>query len=281
MVARAHIFKTMVAFGLAMATGPLRADDYADLVSAEQTFAVDATVRGTRAAFLAALADDGVVFAPGPMSGKAVWTARPDNKDRLEWAPAVAEVAASGDLGYTSGPWRYTVKGDAKPSSFGRYLTVWKKQADSHWKVLIDHGISHTETAFPDKVVRRGAIGTGLAPTWSVGMLELRAADQAPAGQVTAAMVSDDFLRLRDGRFPDGLAASEAFPGGSGTRLDTGYAISAAGDLAVSWGGGPDSPNWLRIWRRPAAGDPPGLGWRLAVDLDLAAPPLPSPDETR
>ena len=279
MVARRHTFKTLAALGLALGAGPLRADDYSDLVTAEQTFAADAVVRGTRAAFLEALASDGVVFAPGPTSGKAIWTARPDNKDRLEWAPSVAEVAASGDLGYTSGPWRYTVKGDTKPSAFGHYLTAWKKQADGHWKVLVDHGIDHAETPFPDKVVRRGGIASGLAPTWPVGMAELRIADHVPAGQVTTAMVSDDFLRLRDGNFPDGLAAGEALPGGPGMRLEAGYAISAAGDLAASWGGGQDSPNWLRIWRRPAAGDPPGLGWRLAVDLDLAAPP--PPEETR
>jgi ketosteroid isomerase-like protein len=259
--------------------GPLRADDYTDLVSAEQMFAADAAVRGTRAAFLAALADDGTVFAPGPGSGKAVWTARADNKNRLEWAPAVAEVAASGDLGYTSGPWRYTVKGDDKPSAFGHYLTVWKKQADGHWKVLVDHGIGHAEVPFPDKVVRRGAIAAGSAPTWPVGMAELRIADQAPAGLLTAAMVSDDFLRMREGSLPDGQGSGEALPGGTGTRLEAGYAISAAGDMAASWGGSADGPSWLRIWRRPAAGDPPGLGWRLAVDLGQPAPP--PPEETK
>jgi ketosteroid isomerase-like protein len=279
MVARKHYFKVLVSLSLALVAGPLRADDYADLVSSERAFATDSGVRGARAAFLTALADEGVVFAPGPTSGKAVWTARADSKDRLEWAPAMAEVAASGDLGYTSGPWRYIVKGDAKPSASGHYLTVWKKQADGQWKVLVDHGISHADSPFPDKVVRRGAIAAVPAPTWPVGMAELRVADQAPAGQITAAMVSDDFLLLRDGSFPTSQTTGEALPAGAGMRLDTGYAISAAGDLAVSWGGGVDSPSWLRIWRRPAAGDPPGLGWRLAVDLDKAAPP--PAEETR
>lgn len=279
MVARAACIKVSAALFLSLGAGPLRADDYTDLVTAEQAFAADASVRGTRAAFLAALADDGVVFAPGPSSGQAVWTARADNKNRLEWAPEVAEIATSGDLGYTSGPWHYIVKGDDKPSAYGHYLTVWKKQADGHWKVLADHGISHAERPFPDRVVRRGALATGPAPTWPVGMAELRVADQAPAGVVTAAMVSDDFLRLRDANFPDSQTGGEALPGGAQTRLDTGYAISAAGDLAASWGGGVDSPSWLRIWRRPAAGDPPGLGWRLAVDLDQAAP-IPA-EETR
>lgn len=272
MVAGTRRFKVWICLALVGIVGSVRAGDYEDLVTAEQTFAADASVRGARAAFLEALADDGVVFAPGPTSGKAVWTARPDDKNRLEWAPAVAEVAASGDLGYTSGPWRFIATGADKASAFGHYLTVWKKQADGHWKVLVDHGVNHAESPFPLKVVRRGAIASGAAPTWAVAIAELREADHAPAGLVTAAMVSDDFLRLRDGRIPDGTASGAPLPGGSGTRLDTGLAISAAGDLAATWGGSPDSPSWLRVWRRPAAGDSPGLGWRLAVDLDAAAP---------
>lgn len=279
MVARAHQFKVWACLAVASAAGPLRAGDYEDLVGAERTFSADASVHGTRAAFLTALANDGVVFAPGPANGKTVWALRDDNKDRLEWAPAVAEVAASGDLGYTSGPWRYLVKGDAKPSTFGHYLTAWQKQPDGQWRVLAAHGTNHPESPLPDKVVRRGALGAGSAPTWPVGIAELRIADQAPAGQVTPVMVSDDFMRLREGRLPDGLAIGEAFAAGSGTRLDSGLAISVAGDLAVTWGGSPDSPSWLRIWRRPAAGDPPGLGWRLAVDLDQPAPP--PAEETR
>ena len=273
MGARMLCFKGSVGLALVMIVSPALADDYEDLVTAERTFAADASVRGTRAAFLTALADDGVVFNPGPTSGKTVWTAREDNKDRLEWAPAMAEIAASGDLGYTSGPWRYIVKGDAKPSAFGHYLTVWKKQPDGHWKVLIDHGTSHAEQAFPGKVVRRGAIASGPAPTWPVGLAELRVADQAPAGLVTAAMVSDDFLHLRDGQFPDGVVSENTLPSGSGMRLDIGLTISTAGDLAATWGGGAGRASWLRIWRRPASGDAPGLGWRLAVDLDIAAPP--------
>ena len=54
--------------------------------------------------------------------------------------------------------------------------------------------------------------------------------------------------------------------------METGYLLSAAGDLAVSWGGGAGGPTWIRVWRRPGAGDTPGLGWRLAVDLSQPAP---------
>jgi len=269
MVSRPLFLKALAMASIALAV-PAAADDFEDMVSAERAFAADAIARSTREAFVAALADDGLVFAPGPSNGKRVWEARPVDKNRLEWAPAVAEVSASGDLGYTSGPWRFTPAGAETPATTGQFFTVWKKQADGKWKVLIDLGVSGAATAFPEKVLRRGGLGVGAAPTWKVGVAELRQADLAPAGALTPRMVSADFLRLRNGKAPDGRAEGEAFPS-KASRLDTGLAVSSAGDLAATWGGGAGSPSWLRIWRRPSAEDAPGQGWQLAVDVAIPA----------
>ena len=268
MVSRASFLKALAVTSIALAM-PVAADDFEDLVGAERAFAADASARSTREAFISALADDGLVFAPGPINGKRVWEARPVDKNRLEWAPAVAEIAASGDLGYTIGPWRFTRADAEKPSAFGQFFTVWRKQADGKWKVVIDHGVSGVETAFPEKVLRRGGLGLGPAPTWSVGVAELRTADLVPAGALNPRMVSADFLRLRDSKAPDGRAEGQAFPSAA-SRMDTGLVVSSAGDLAATWGGGAGGPSWLRIWRRPSAEDAPGRGWQLAVDM--AAP---------
>lgn len=58
----------------------------------------------------------------------------------LAWKPAVAEVAASGDLGYTLGAYELTLAtSDGMPmTDKGKYVTVWKKQADGQWKVVAD-----------------------------------------------------------------------------------------------------------------------------------------------
>lgn len=261
-------------FVLAVVACPLAAvaGDFEDLVAAERAFAADSVARDTRAAFLAALAPDGVVFAPGPAPGKAVWEARTATTAKLEWAPEWAEISAGGDFGYTSGPWRYTPEGSDKPSVFGHYLSVWQKQPDGQWRLLVDHGVSHAEQPMPEKVVRRGSISAGAAPLWPVGMAELRKADLVAPGLVTDSMISPDFLRLRNGRLPDSRGDSEAIQAPATGRVDSSAVISKAGDMAVTWGGGQGEPNWLRVWRRPVAGDPPGLGWRLAVDMSQAAP---------
>lgn len=64
----------------------------------------------------------------------------------LSWQPIFAAVSLAGDLGYTTGPWEFKkdIK-DAKPSAFGNFMTVWRKQADGNWKFALDLGISNPE----------------------------------------------------------------------------------------------------------------------------------------
>lgn len=56
------------------------------------------------------------------------------------WHPQRTEVARSGELGYTSGTYQMTFSDPSgKPiSDTGKYVTVWKKQSEGGWKVLLD-----------------------------------------------------------------------------------------------------------------------------------------------
>jgi len=58
----------------------------------------------------------------------------------LSWHANKVGVARSGELGYTSGTYDFSMK-DAPGKTIsdkGKYLTVWKKEADGTWKVLLD-----------------------------------------------------------------------------------------------------------------------------------------------
>jgi len=60
--------------------------------------------------------------------------------DNIEWHANKVGVSSSGDLGYTSGTTGMSFK-DASGKTVaykGKYLTVWKKQANGEWKVLYD-----------------------------------------------------------------------------------------------------------------------------------------------
>lgn len=58
----------------------------------------------------------------------------------VTWEPTSAEVAASGDIGYTLGNFTFqTSMPDGSPlNDHGKYATIWKKQADGTWKVAVD-----------------------------------------------------------------------------------------------------------------------------------------------
>ena len=58
----------------------------------------------------------------------------------ISWQPTKVEAAAGGDLGYSMGTYTLTVHdASARPvTDRGKYVTVWKKQADGSWKVVAD-----------------------------------------------------------------------------------------------------------------------------------------------
>jgi ketosteroid isomerase-like protein len=58
----------------------------------------------------------------------------------LSWSASTAGVSACGDLAYTIGSYEITsndAAGNAQTLP-GKYLTLWKKQADGQWKVEVD-----------------------------------------------------------------------------------------------------------------------------------------------
>ena len=62
----------------------------------------------------------------------------PDMK--LHWQVTKAEASTSGDLGYSTGTYDLSFNGpNGEPVvDHGKYLTVWRKQADGSWKVVQD-----------------------------------------------------------------------------------------------------------------------------------------------
>jgi ketosteroid isomerase-like protein len=133
------------------------------LVRAERDFAALSVREGMKPAFMEFLADSGVVFRPHPVNGKKATSARPNPAITLDWVPSFADVAAGEDLGYTTGPWIVTDRsGKNRPPAYGTYLSVWKKQVDQEWKVVLDigtsgppppHSLVDVQTEFPEENV--------------------------------------------------------------------------------------------------------------------------------
>jgi ketosteroid isomerase-like protein len=74
-----------------------------------------------------------------------------DKNNHLTWTPIYADMSASGDLGYTYGTYEFRAKDKAGKDvvEHGKYASIWKKQKDGSWKVVMDMGNSGPAEAKP------------------------------------------------------------------------------------------------------------------------------------
>ena len=125
-----------------------------ELIKTDEEFSEKSVNEGIAAAFIAYTDDDVVLMRDKhfPISGKKelikYYSNIKNEGDKLEWHPVKAEIAKSGELGYTFGNWKYTPKNNTN-ITFGNYVTIWKKQKEGDWKFVLDGG---NTTPAPNKV---------------------------------------------------------------------------------------------------------------------------------
>ena len=117
------------------------------LLKTDREFALKSRETNPATAFNAFLLKDALMLPNGgaPIKGRKniFELMNRDNENRqLDWWPEDGEVAASLDFGYTWGNFVSTTTGNdgTQTVSKGKYLNVWKKNADGQWRVLVDMG---------------------------------------------------------------------------------------------------------------------------------------------
>jgi len=60
----------------------------------------------------------------------------------LRWEPIDASISEDGSLGYTYGKYvrKYVDDKGTEVTSTGKYTTVWQKQRDTSWEIILDIG---------------------------------------------------------------------------------------------------------------------------------------------
>lgn len=129
------------------------------LVASERAFARLSLERGIRESFLTFFSEHCIVFQPHPVEYKEMVKDKPaqqnPKKVTLDWEPIFADVAEFGDLGYTTGPSTLTDNSlDRRPPQHGFFFSVWKRQRDGLWKVVLDVGTSTHEAYAGSKQLR-------------------------------------------------------------------------------------------------------------------------------
>ena len=134
-------------------TDPTANPGKALLFDLEARLAKDVLERGG-AGFAAWFAEDGVLLGNGvaPVVGR-VAIAKSANWEatayQLTWTPTDAVMGPSGEIGYT---WSH-YEGHSKDANgnpvtvSGRFITIWRKQADGQWKVALDAGADEPAVA--------------------------------------------------------------------------------------------------------------------------------------
>jgi ketosteroid isomerase-like protein len=79
-------------------------------------------------------------LATGAHAIRAIWASLLGPDGSLSWQANKVEVARSGDLAYVLGVYQMTQKNAQQKTAadHGKFVEVWKKQADGKWKAVAD-----------------------------------------------------------------------------------------------------------------------------------------------
>lgn len=300
------ILRILALLGLVLCScaGPMPAGggdgkaDVTGLVEAERSFARVAAERGTRAAFLEYLTEEAVIFRPRPVRAHDWYMENTQDSGILSWEPDYAEISASGDMGYTTGPWEFRQNaGDAKASSFGHYVTIWERLDGGTWRVVLDLGNVYDRPFKKSPKVEtrvasggRGAVDTAQEREVLLATESVFSDESKKEGLVAAYMAytTDDVRYYRmgarpvKGQTPTRKALEDVH--GVMTWKAEGAGVSEAGDLGYTYGmaelknpgaaSAVETSSYMRIWRIESGGR-----WSLALDIMLPSGPAQAPEE--
>jgi len=124
-----------------------RAADAAAIANADQQWSEAASRRDVTGT-VGFYGQDAVMLPPnantimGPDSIRQLWaTMLGPSTISMSWKASKIEVAQSGELGYAYGTYQDSAKdpkGGPPVNDTGKFVEVWKKQADGSWKCVVD-----------------------------------------------------------------------------------------------------------------------------------------------
>ena len=261
-----------------------------ELFDAERAFVRLAEERGFRDSFHAYFADDGIAFNPHPFRVRAALANQPSTPAPMgaAWAPVYGDISAAGDLGWNTGPLVFAAR-NGQPARHGMFFSVWKRQPDGSFKVVLDIG-SDTPSAVvpldepphsswqPGLGAKDGADpGSAREALLAVERAFLDEAASAGLGRAYASRLADEARVHRPGVMPvvgraalrDWSDAQAAKYRGEPLFAD----VARSGELGYAWGSyeksgaGADAGYYARVWKKDGAGE-----WRIVMDTVSPVP---------
>lgn len=284
----------LLALGLTVA-GTAGAGD-AGLVQNEYAFVQAVADNGVGAGFQAYLDPESIGFNPTPMKSYDNYKSRKPSNNKLSWYPSDALMAASGDFGFTTGPWVYSYQQNGVPQTEkGEFTTVWHLDKDGHWKALLDAGIDHDSPAVDPAALPKDARTRQLpklpgmtdavkarAALFQADEAFTRAATGEGLRAAYAKLAADDLRLLQENQQPavGKDAALKVVPTDKAKLVWVPVASDAAssGDLGYTYGVSYKADDmaraipqasYLHIWQQDKG------SWKLVLALENPVPPPP------
>jgi ketosteroid isomerase-like protein len=252
------------------------------MIEAERAFAARALVVGWKQAFLEYFADDAVGFdgGVGPAREQIRKVPEPPADLQLIWEPRFGDIAASGELGYLTGPVRNVRKSrDNGRPRHSNYASIWKRQRDGSFRVVMDFGVN-TPGPVPFAAGFTRAPGNRFSGDYDDTTPPLTAADgilnsglrtnqaEGYRGRLAAGVrfLRPDMMPVTGDRAALRWLATQP----SYATVDTRFAEAArSGDLGYTWGHYTVGPKqkpprqgfYVRVWQRERNGQ-----WNVVLD---------------
>lgn len=255
---------------------------------AERNFARASVMHGRNASFVENFADESIIFTDTWLTnGKQFWK---DVKVRplvLKWEPEFMDIAESRDFGISTGPWEVQeYRPYTAPLATGYFLSVWKKQTDGTWQVILDAG-STTPTrtdydrsfSFPagaDKPVPNPKLVNAESIREELTKREeqfLAAWKTNPLPATYASFLAPQVRMQREGYLPTtNMDTINVWAGQLNKTLTwktVGSGAASSGDLGFTYGliekrsdPNESKSHYVRIWKKEPEG-----GWKIIIEM--------------
>jgi ketosteroid isomerase-like protein len=246
------------------------------LIKAEKDFAAYSVANSTKEAFLKFLDSAGFVFDNGKaVNGIETWNKREKRPGVLNWWPVFAEISASNDFGYTTGPWTFQASANDTIVARGQYTTVWHIDKNGEWKFLIDLGVNNTPASPFEEVKKITAYKSG-ANTAVIPHINPMVAEESRFIKLFTRNTSAAYKKYlsKDGILSHNRFVFAVTPSTQQIIIDStsssiqytmdGWNVSSSGDLGFVYGRAVlngKTENYQRIWRHEKN------GWKIALEV--------------
>jgi ketosteroid isomerase-like protein len=234
-------------------------------MAADRGFAKATAEIGLKSASLQFTSDDAIIFRPEAINAKDFWTRRTDNKTLAVRTMSAADVASSGQIGFTTGSIEYFPNGLSQPAGdFGQYVTVWGRRENGGWRAVLELFVKHDKglhLPIKQNITPRYSFETNksMRSAADPSMRFLRASMSQHLGDAYKGYAAEEIRLLRDG-FPPIVGRKqviEATKDYRAVKFPFKVALMESGDMAYSWNPceynvsdeGMERGNCLHIWK--------------------------------